>query len=116
MATILRDAATRRPLAARVRRATTWLGRLVGALGERRVAPDEGVWLEPCSAIHTFGMRATIDVIVLDRDRTIVALRPHVRPNRAIVTHRRAHTVLEMGAGFLTTAGIAVGDRLALED
>jgi len=113
---VVRDATTQRPLAARVRRATTWFARLVGALGERSVAPDEGVWLEPCSAIHTFGMRATIDVIVLDRERTVVALRPHVRPNRAIVAHRRAHTVLEMGAGFLSTAGIVVGDRLTLED
>ena len=112
----LTNVTTDEVLSTTVRYAATAAERLVGALRERALAPGDGIWLEPCSAIHTFGMRATIDVILLDARRTVLALRPGIKPNRPLVGHRRARAVVEMGAGFLRTARIAVGDRLHLVD
>jgi len=75
------------------------------------------MWLQPCAAIHTLGMRTAIDVILLDRHSTVVALHPRVWPNRCLwLSHRRAKSTIEMGPGFLDAAPIALGDRLELID
>jgi uncharacterized membrane protein (UPF0127 family) len=60
-------------------------------------------------------MRATLDIVLLDRQHTVVAIRPGVKPNRPVIAHPRAHSVIEMGAGFLATAQVMVGDHLRLD-
>jgi len=36
-----------------------------GLLKHAGLAPGEGLWIAPCEAIHTFGMRFPIDVVFL---------------------------------------------------
>jgi hypothetical protein len=97
-------------------RAASALDRMVGWLRVGKLDPQRGLWLQPCSAIHTVGMRTAIDVILLDRQSHVVALHPRVRPNRLWISHPRARTTIEMGPGFLDAAPVALGDRLALVD
>jgi uncharacterized membrane protein (UPF0127 family) len=73
------------------------------------------LWIDGCSAVHTLGMRATIDLYFLDRDRRVLKIAPGVPPNRLAVTCRRAVTVVELGAFAHAARAVAVGDRLALE-
>jgi uncharacterized protein len=108
----VRNAATGRVLASRVSRASTFLTRLIGLLPCARVDPDEGLWIEPCSAVHTIGMRARIDILFLDRTHTVLRLCSDVRGGIPVIGCKGAHAVIELGAGALRGSVIALGDRL----
>ena len=76
-----------------------------GLLG-RPVAP---LLLAPARSVHTFGMRAPIDVVFLDAELRVVRATT-LRPRR-IAAARRAVAVLELPAG---TADVRPGDRYEL--
>ncbi len=54
------------PLASQVRVAGTSSARRRGLMGVNELAEGAGIWIAPCEAIHTFGMKIPIDVIFLD--------------------------------------------------
>ncbi|NHZ35294.1 DUF192 domain-containing protein [Massilia rubra] len=86
--------------------------RLVGLLGRRALAPDEGLLLAPCSNIHTLFMRFAIDVVFLDSEGLILAIHRDVKPWR-VRAARRAYACLELAGGGALRAGLAVDQRLA---
>lgn len=112
---VLRNATSGAVVAHSVGRATNPLTRGIGLLGRARLSPDEGLWIDGCSAVHTLGMRATLDLYFLDRDQRVVRIVAGVRPNRLAVTCRNAATVVELGAVAEEGRAIALGDRLVLE-
>jgi uncharacterized membrane protein (UPF0127 family) len=59
-------------------------------------------------SVHTFFMRFPIDVVFVDRDRTIVKIVPSLRPWRMAMA-RRAKATLELPAGSAATAGLEPG-------
>jgi hypothetical protein len=61
-------------------------------------------------------MRFAIDVVFLDRDGQVVKIVPEMKPYRAALGGRGAHSALELPAGAAAHCGIAVGDRLVCED
>ena len=110
----LRARATGLVLADRVARARG-LARYVGLLTRPSVAPNEGLWFDRCSAVHTLGMRATVDLIFLDRTRRVMRCDAGVRPGHLVVSCSGADAVVEMGAGFLAAASLAIGDELEFD-
>ncbi|GAC1304883.1 MAG: hypothetical protein NVSMB21_05900 [Vulcanimicrobiaceae bacterium] len=102
-------------LATDVDRATNAWTRGVGLLPRGHVGPHEGLWIGGCSAIHTIGMRATIDCYFLDADDRVLKIASAVRPNRLAVTCRNAVAVVELGASSDVVRDVLVGDRLSLE-
>ncbi len=112
---LLREAATGRVLASRVRRADGWFERTVGFLPRSSIAADEGLWIERCRAVHTLGMRVPLDVVFLDHDRRVVRIEAGVPPGRLNVAEATARTVVEFGAGFAAANALAVGAVLELE-
>lgn len=101
-------------LALRVKVADTVLGRLVGLLGKRSLKPESGVWIVPSNSIHTIGMLFTIDVVFLDKNFKVMALRELVRPF-SIRSHFRAESVLELPAHTIFRSRTEVGDQLQIE-
>jgi uncharacterized protein len=101
-------------LAKRVRVAGSSSARRKGLLGLDRFPEDAGLWIAPCEAIHTFGMRVPIDAIFLDRNFQVRKLRAHLRPAR-ISLCLSATSVLELEAGTAARTGTTVGDRLSFE-
>gem|GEM_PF-1538264 len=105
---ILRHRESGRVLASRCRLAQTFWARLRGWIGHRP-GRGEALWLRPCAAVHTIGMEAAIDVVLLGRcgevRRVLVALPPGRLVGGPGVTE-----VCELPAG--TAAGIAPGDHL----
>jgi len=101
-------------LADRVRSADSFGSRLVGLLGTRGLAEGEGLWLSPCSSVHTFFMRYAIDVLFLGRDGVLLhglSLRPW-RMSRVIW---KSHGVLELPFGALSRTNTRPGDRIDLK-
>ena len=111
----LRNARTGAVVADAVGRAGNPISRGVGLLGRKAVAPGEGLWIGGCNAVHTLGMRATIDLVFLDRDGRVLKIETGVAPGRLAVSCRGAKTVVELGAGSRAGSDVAVGDRLSLE-
>lgn len=109
----VRNRTTGELVATRVDVARNPWSRTVGLLGRASLAPDEGLWIDGCSAIHTLGMRATLDVIFLDAAGAVVRIASGIAPNRPVVRCAHARTVLELGAA--AARAIALGDRLVLE-
>jgi hypothetical protein len=112
---IVRNADTGRVLAWRVRRADSWLDRTVGFLPRASIAPEEGIWFEHCSAVHTLGMRSALDVVFLDKEYRVVKVEPNVAPHKLYVGAPKAHVVVEFGPGFAKANPLAPGERLELE-
>jgi uncharacterized membrane protein (UPF0127 family) len=111
---VLRNASNGNVLASRVSRATNFITRGVGLLPRATVGEDEGLWIDGCSAVHTVGMRATIDLFFLDRDGRILKIVNRARPNRLVISCARSVSVVELGHGD-RPRDVLVGDRLVLE-
>ena len=86
---------------------TPWL-RLRGWIG-RRPEPDEALWLEPCSAVHTFGMVVPIDVVFVDGQGRVLKVVSGLRPFRFAACPGAAAAV-ELPAG--RALGITEGSVL----
>src|SRR3954447_22079095 len=89
------------------------LARLRGLLGRSELPAGEGLLLRPSPSIHTWFMRFPIDVLFLDRDLRVLAVRPEVRPWR-MAWQQGARAVLELAAGEALSRDIRAGDRLML--
>jgi uncharacterized protein len=96
-------------LAARCYRATSPLARLVGLLATPDLSGDESLWLEPCSSVHTLGLRARIGAAFLDAEGRVLRVIDPL-PGGRIAACRGARAVVECRAGVL--AGVAPGSRL----
>lgn len=96
--------------------ADTFLTRLVGLLGRRRLAPGTGLLIRPSSGVHTFGMRFPIDVIALDRKDRVHALWPNLRPWRLSGVSWRIASIIELPAGTIERSGVQRGDQMEILD
>ena len=99
-------------LATDARRATRVGERLRGLLGTGALPSGRGLHIEPCSSIHTFFMSYPIDVLFLDREGRVLRAIHSLAPWRATLPVLGARGVVELPAGTLQAAGVAVGDRV----
>jgi uncharacterized membrane protein (UPF0127 family) len=95
--------------------ATTFGSRLRGWMGRRWLDPDEALWLVPCRAVHTLGMRMPIDVVFLDDSDVVLRVVAALPPWRACAD-RHARSVLELPAGGAAARGLRPGVRIAMAE
>lgn len=98
----------------RLHRADTMFSRMRGLLGRSGLEPSEGLWIDPCNAIHMFFMCFAIDVVFLDTQQQVVRVCEDVRPWRMARGGKFAETVLELPQGTAAFYNIRVGDRMSL--
>lgn len=60
--------------------ASTFGQRLMGLMGKRTLADDEGMYFPRCRAVHTFFMRMPIKVIFFDVHGNVIKVIPNLRP------------------------------------
>ena len=89
------------------------MARLVGLLGRRSLPEGEGLLLRPSNGVHTGFMRFAIDLVFMDGEGVVLAVRSNVRPWRVAI-QRGARGVLELPAGSAERHPIRAGDRLEL--
>lgn len=116
---ILRRAGEEAPLSTQIELADSFASRFMGLMGRSSAVSGAGLWLAGTNSIHMFFMRFSIDAVFLgpraeDGSRTILAIRPGLRPWTGIVwLIRGAKACLELPAG--ASSSLAVGERLVYE-
>jgi uncharacterized membrane protein (UPF0127 family) len=103
-------------LATQLACADTHWTRLRGLLGTSRsdFRNGCGLWIVPCRGVHTLGMRFPIDVVYLDRSRTVVHIEAGLRPWRFAPVRMQAASVLELPCQTIEETGTAVGDKIEI--
>lgn len=94
--------------------ADTSAKRRTGLLKHTSLDPGAGLWIAPCEAVHSFGMKFAIDVVYLDRKKKVRKVRRDMVPRRlsACLT---AHSVLELPVGAIDASRTEPGDQLEFE-
>jgi uncharacterized protein len=95
-----------------IRVADSTLTGIVGLLGERDLSPGDGLLIVPCQGVHTLGMLFAIDIVVLDGEWNVIAIRRALRPFRLTRVFWKAAAVLELPSGMVEACSTLVGDTL----
>lgn len=111
---VLKNKTTGTVLADRIVRPRGWYRRTLGLLDRKRLAGDEGLWLDRCWGVHTVGMRFAIDVLFLDDAFRVLAIRTNVRSGCFAVTHGQASHVVELPAGTCERFDLLPNDAMVL--
>lgn len=102
-------------IAEHVRVANTFITRLIGWLNKRTIMDDEALIIEPCSSVHTFGMKETIDILFLDSSNRVVHIINGMKPYRISVICKEAVKAIEFKYGIIHKFDINVGDKIIIE-
>lgn len=102
-------------LAHRVAVADTSLTRFLGLMGRRSLAAGHGLLIRPSNGVHTFWMRFTIDVLLLDREHRVLSAYGSLRPFRMTSINWKASTALELPAGTIAATNTQIGDLLQID-
>ena len=109
---LLLSETTGKTVVARLKIADGFWSRLAGLQFRRPLPADAGVLLVPCNSVHTCFMHFPVDVVFLDSQGAVLAIRRNLRPWRLARGPRGSHAVLEVLAG---SADLQPGEKLRVE-
>jgi uncharacterized protein len=92
--------------------AGTLLARMKGLLGRNSLPSGEGLLIKSCMGIHTFGMKYPLDIVFLNRENRVVAVKRNMPPNRVTGLCFSASSVLELPVGTLDSSETSPGDTI----
>lgn len=101
-------------LAEKAEKADSFWTRARGLLGRKHLEPGQGMWIVPCSMIHTCFMAFEIDALFLDRELRVLRIAQSLKPWRISPWVIGAHSVLELPAGYCQ-GKVEAGDRLEVQ-
>lgn len=97
--------------------ARSFFQRLTGLLTRKFSKELDGMIFENCNAIHTFGMRYSIDVVFYTNDMKICAAKSDLKPFRIFSAGvLKKCSVLELPAGTIERSGCKIGDLLKITE
>lgn len=102
------------PSGLRVRRAEGFGLRLIGFWPAPSAHAVDAVLFPRCSAVHTFGMLDTLDIVFLDARQRVLRVEHRARPWR-MYREARASSVVELRAGFAAGLGIEPGSLIEID-
>jgi len=82
-------------------------------LNRGRFDKGEGLLLDRCYGIHTFGMRFPIDVLFLDKDLHVIRAVKALPPYRTCAVKKSVY-VLEVPVGAIEASRTAEGDQIQI--
>ncbi len=101
-------------LAENMEHADTALSRMRGLLGRDAMLKGSALLIKPCKGVHTFGMKFPIDVIFLDRENKVLAIRKNLKPNALTRIFIKAASVLELPVNTIDSTNTETGDRIGI--
>ncbi len=100
-----------KPLPVKVCVAKGFIERLKGLLFTKSLSPGHGMYIKPCSEVHSFGMAYALDVVFLDDQLKVIKL--DVLPKHSIRMCRGAKSVIELPECSINELGIKLGDHFS---
>lgn len=94
--------------------AESFITRLRGLIGRKNIDSGEGLWINPCKGVHTFGMRFPIDVVFLDTQLHIIAIAQSMEPNRLTRQYMQAASAMELPSGTVANTATKTGDLISI--
>jgi uncharacterized membrane protein (UPF0127 family) len=91
--------------------ANTWLSRAIGLLTTSYLPQGQGLLITPCAAVHTIGMRYSIDVIYISRAGTIVKV-VHGLQSWRLSSCASSYSTVELASGEAKRLSIEAGRSL----
>ena len=88
--------------------------RMKGLLGKDELKSGQAIVLKPCTAVHTFFMRFTIDIAFVDSENRIIKTIPDLKPWRLTGIYSSARLCIELPAGTLASTRTCQGHLLSL--
>ena len=88
-----------------------FLQRLKGLLFTESLSEYHGLYIKPCSMVHSFGMAYPLDLVFLNDESKVVKL--DNLQTRSIQCCRGATAVIELSQGGIEQHGIKLGDHLS---
>lgn len=96
----------------RIQVADRWWPRLRGLIGQPEPQQGEGLLIAPSQGVHMYWMKFAIDVVLVDKQKQVVAVYSDLQPGKRTKMHWSAEYALELPAGTLAAKGTEVGDQL----
>ncbi|MCK5534893.1 DUF192 domain-containing protein [bacterium] len=102
-------------LAEKAGEANSFVSRLVGLMGRKRLKEKEGLIILKTSSIHTFFMRFSIDVIFFNKKGKIIKIISELKPYKISPWVWGAYGVIELPAGKVFETKTQKGDRIEIK-
>jgi len=83
------------------------LGKIKGLIG---IENPEVIIFKTRFGIHTFLLKLPIDVLILDKNNTVMKLKRQLSPNRIFFWNIKFDTVIELPKGFIEKSKTEIGD------
>ncbi|MCC6954768.1 MAG: DUF192 domain-containing protein [Deltaproteobacteria bacterium] len=83
-----------------------------GLLGRRDLPDDEGLLIPRCQMVHMFFMSFPIDIVFLDEELRVRAIRPNLKPWRISSYRFDTDSILEVSVGSVARLNITPGQQL----
>ncbi|MFC1512728.1 DUF192 domain-containing protein [bacterium] len=99
-------------IAEKVYTADTLFSRLKGLLGTKSLHPDHVLIINNTKQIHSFFMQFPIDVLFLDKNRTVIKIYKNFKPYRISTFLLNAKYVVELAQGALEKKDVSKGDTI----
>jgi uncharacterized membrane protein (UPF0127 family) len=96
--------------------ADTCGSRLKGLLGRKDLPKGDGLVIDPCTGIHTIGMKFNIDVLFLDRSSCVIGLRKGITPNHFTRIFWKAKRAVELPVETIEDSATDIGDLIRIEE
>lgn len=100
----------------KVELADTFVKRFMGLMYRKNLGENEGLLLEPCNQIHTFGMKFSIDTITISSDNKIRYIDESVAPRKVRPMVKDGKKVLELTSGTIEKYGLELGDTIEFQE
>lgn len=71
--------------------------------------------ITPCQSIHTFFMKFSLSVLVLDKENTVIDIIKRINPARFSRYYFSAHKFIEFPYSKNETINANIGDKIVLE-
>lgn len=93
--------------------ADSFIKRLLGYMF-RNEPHHEAILIKPCNSIHTFFMKFSIDVLILNSDLKVIKKIENIEPGKIIMPQRNGEMVVESKAGMFKN--ISEGKKIKFID
>jgi uncharacterized protein len=108
---MLRNLRSNQIVSSNVKLASSFTTRLFGLMGKRSFAKEQCLWITRCNSIHTCFMNFNIDVVFLDQNMKVVAIKEKVKPWKFTWPVSGAKSVLEFSSQTISSQ-LKLGDQL----